>query len=82
MSACHYAWCASYTVICTHVHACVAAAAYYTPPTAFDSHAHLLHGVIHANGFGHLARVNGREGGSSKLTGLMMQAAANHTLQP
>ena len=49
---------------------CAAAAAYYTPPTAFDSHAHLLHGVIHANGFGHLARVNGREGGSSKLTGL------------
>ncbi|KAL8047400.1 hypothetical protein ABFS82_08G243800 [Erythranthe guttata] len=30
---------------------------------------HLLHGVIHANGHGHLLRVNGREGGSSLLSG-------------
>eukprot|EP01018_Ginkgo_biloba_P023000 Gb_40045 [translate_table: standard] len=30
---------------------------------------HLLHGVIHANGFGHLLRVNGREGGSKFLSG-------------
>ncbi|KAK4490499.1 hypothetical protein RD792_001179 [Penstemon davidsonii] len=30
---------------------------------------HLLHGVIHANGYGHLLRVNGREGGSSMLSG-------------
>ena len=43
--------------------------AYSAPPSAFDSHAHLLHGVIHANGFGHLARVNGREGGSQQLSG-------------
>ncbi|KAJ8478580.1 hypothetical protein OPV22_022307 [Ensete ventricosum] len=30
---------------------------------------HLLHGVVHANGYGHLLRVNGREGGSKNLTG-------------
>ncbi|XP_074320991.1 PHD finger protein At1g33420-like [Silene latifolia] len=30
---------------------------------------HLLHGVIHANGYGHLLRVNGREGGSRVLSG-------------
>ncbi|KAJ4839485.1 hypothetical protein Tsubulata_030722 [Turnera subulata] len=30
---------------------------------------HLLHGVIHANGYGHLLRVNGREGGSKLLSG-------------
>ncbi|PWA79611.1 RING/FYVE/PHD zinc finger superfamily protein [Artemisia annua] len=30
---------------------------------------HLLHGVIHANGHGHLLRVNGREGGSQVLSG-------------
>ncbi|KAJ6854407.1 hypothetical protein NC651_039344 [Populus alba x Populus x berolinensis] len=31
---------------------------------------HLLHGVIHANGFGHLLRVNGKEGGSRVLSGV------------
>ncbi|XP_050382595.1 PHD finger protein At1g33420-like [Argentina anserina] len=30
---------------------------------------HLLHGVVHSNGFGHLLRVNGREGGSRMLSG-------------
>lgn len=30
---------------------------------------HLLHGIIHVNGFGHLLRVNGREGGSRYLSG-------------
>jgi ssRNA-specific RNase YbeY (16S rRNA maturation enzyme) len=25
----------------------------------YDSRAHLLHGVLHLNGFGHLLRVNG-----------------------
>lgn len=30
---------------------------------------HLLHGVIHGNGYGHLLRVNGREGGSRFLSG-------------
>ncbi|KAF2283147.1 hypothetical protein GH714_043477 [Hevea brasiliensis] len=30
---------------------------------------HLLHGVVHSNGYGHLLRVNGREGGSKILSG-------------
>ncbi|KAE8662810.1 PHD finger protein [Hibiscus syriacus] len=30
---------------------------------------HLLHGVIHSNGYGHLLRINGREGGSRVLSG-------------
>lgn len=30
---------------------------------------HLLHGVVHSNGYGHLLRVNGREGGSRVLSG-------------
>ncbi|GFY94215.1 RING/FYVE/PHD zinc finger superfamily protein [Actinidia rufa] len=30
---------------------------------------HLLHGIVHTNGFGHLLRVNGREGGSKVLSG-------------
>ncbi|XP_020671720.1 PHD finger protein At1g33420 [Dendrobium catenatum] len=30
---------------------------------------HLLHGLVHANGYGHLLRVNGRDGGSRYLTG-------------
>ncbi|KDP37798.1 hypothetical protein JCGZ_06700 [Jatropha curcas] len=35
----------------------------------FEDNTHLLHGVVHSNGFGHLLRVNGREGGSNILTG-------------
>ena len=35
----------------------------------FEDNTHLLHGVVHSNGFGHLLLVNGREGGSSVLTG-------------
>ncbi|KAI3450955.1 hypothetical protein Pfo_007620 [Paulownia fortunei] len=34
-----------------------------------ESTTHLLHGVIHANGYGHILRVNGREGGSRVLSG-------------
>lgn len=34
-----------------------------------ESTSHLLHGVVHANGYGHLLRVNGREGGSKYLSG-------------
>ncbi|KAK4394285.1 PHD finger protein [Sesamum angolense] len=34
-----------------------------------ESTTHLLHGVVHANGYGHLLRVNGREGGSRLLSG-------------
>uniref|UniRef100_A0A7N0REH9 PHD-type domain-containing protein n=1 Tax=Kalanchoe fedtschenkoi TaxID=63787 RepID=A0A7N0REH9_KALFE len=30
---------------------------------------HLLHGVVHSNGYGHLLTVNGREGGSKFLSG-------------
>lgn len=35
----------------------------------FEDNSHILHGVIHSNGFGHLLRVNGREGGSNTITG-------------
>lgn len=34
-----------------------------------DNTTHLLHSVVHSNGFGHLLRVNGREGGSRVLSG-------------
>uniref|UniRef100_A0A0D9XQL4 PHD-type domain-containing protein n=1 Tax=Leersia perrieri TaxID=77586 RepID=A0A0D9XQL4_9ORYZ len=34
-----------------------------------ESPQHLLHGIVHENGFGHLVRINGREGGSSVMTG-------------
>ncbi|TKY56679.1 PHD finger protein MALE MEIOCYTE DEATH 1 [Spatholobus suberectus] len=36
---------------------------------AIDNQGHLLHGVIHCNGYGHLLCVNGIEGGSKVLTG-------------
>ena len=38
----------------------------------FYSKSHLLHGVFHMNGFGHLCRVNGREGGSSMYSGTQL----------
>lgn len=47
---------------------------YNAPPTVFDSSRHRLHGVVHANGFGHLLRVNGREGGSRSHTGWQLTA--------
>ncbi|WCJ25171.1 RING/FYVE/PHD zinc finger superfamily protein [Euphorbia peplus] len=34
-----------------------------------DLHTHLLHGLIHCNGFGHLLCINGIEGGSKILCG-------------
>jgi hypothetical protein len=34
-----------------------------------ESPTHLLHGVLHCNGFGHLLRVNGRERGSRYVSG-------------
>ncbi|CAN0891029.1 PHD finger protein At1g33420 [Linum grandiflorum] len=37
--------------------------------TQLEDNTHLLHGVVHSNGFGHLLRVNGKEGGSRSLTG-------------
>lgn len=35
----------------------------------FDSKTHIFHGTVHTNGFGHLLRVNGLEGGSTLLRG-------------
>ncbi|CAM6099164.1 unnamed protein product [Calypogeia fissa] len=34
-----------------------------------DLQSHLLHGVLHCNGFGHLLRINGREKGSKMASG-------------
>ena len=42
------------------------------PVSIFDSTVHLLHGALHANGFGHLLRINGLEGGSQHVTGAIM----------
>ncbi|PKA56648.1 PHD finger protein [Apostasia shenzhenica] len=39
------------------------------PHHQLEDPTHLLHGVVHANGYGHLLRVNGRDGGSARLTG-------------
>lgn len=47
---------------------------YGAQSTIYDSIKHRLHGVIHANGFGHLLRVNGVYGGSSRMTGLQIFA--------
>lgn len=43
---------------------------YTAPASIVDSHTHLLHGVVHLNGYGHLLRINGMEGGSLHLTGI------------
>lgn len=40
--------------------------------TLLENQSHLLHGSLHANGFGHLLRVNGYEGGSVSLSGRQM----------
>ncbi|BBN04671.1 PHD finger protein MS1/MMD1 [Marchantia polymorpha subsp. ruderalis] len=40
-----------------------------TKSKVLEARTHLLHGLIHANGYGHLLRVNGREGGSHSLSG-------------
>ncbi|CAL0315703.1 unnamed protein product [Lupinus luteus] len=37
--------------------------------SALDNQSHLLHGVIHCNGCGHLICINGYEGGSKVLSG-------------
>lgn len=44
-------------------------APFSAPASVLDSNAHLLHGVLHLNGFGHLLRINGVEGGSTSWTG-------------
>lgn len=50
------------------------ASIYNADPTIYDSTKHRLHGVIHANGFGHLLRINGMYGGSQSATGLQILA--------
>ncbi|GFQ03262.1 phd finger protein male meiocyte death 1 [Phtheirospermum japonicum] len=39
---------------------------------AFDLQTHLLHGLIHSNGYGHLIGINGIEGGSKFICGREM----------
>ncbi|KAI9099607.1 hypothetical protein K1719_024612 [Acacia pycnantha] len=34
-----------------------------------EDNTHLLHGIVHSNGYGHLLTLNGREGGSKFLSG-------------
>ena len=46
-----------------------ASSPFVAPISIFDSTSHVLHGVLHANGFGHLVRINGLEGGSEHVTG-------------
>lgn len=48
------------------------ASIYNADPSIYDSTKHRLHGVIHANGFGHLLRINGMYGGSQSATGLQI----------
>ncbi len=47
---------------------------YNAPASIFESTAHCLHGLLHANGYGHLIRVNGRDGAA--MTATAMSAAA------
>ena len=54
---------------------------YTAPASITDSSCHLLHGVLHANGFGHLVRVNGLEGGSDALTGQFMRCLEDMRLR-
>ncbi len=44
------------------------------PASVFDSKAHYLHGVVHANGYGHLLRMNGRDGGNERLNGRQLMS--------
>jgi predicted Zn-dependent protease len=37
-----------------------------------ELHTHLMHGVLHSNGFGHLLRINGHERGSVMLSGTQL----------
>lgn len=47
--------------------------AYNAEESVFESKDHLLHGMLHLNGFGHLLRMNGSQGGSRKLIGEQSQ---------
>ncbi|KIY92328.1 hypothetical protein MNEG_15635 [Monoraphidium neglectum] len=45
-------------------------APYMAPTSIFESSAHLLHGALHLNGYGHLLRMNaGEGGGGARLAG-------------
>jgi hypothetical protein len=46
-----------------------AGGAYNAAESVFESKDHLLHGMLHLNGYGHLLRMNGSQGGSRKLIG-------------
>ena len=49
-------------------------AAACTAPDVLSITRHRLHGVLHANGFGHLLRICGREAGSAHLSGSSLLA--------
>lgn len=46
-----------------------AGGAYNAEDSVFESKDHLLHGMLHLNGYGHLLRMNGSQGGSRRLIG-------------
>lgn len=48
------------------------------PLAAQEMQTHLLHGVLHTNGFGHLLRICGREAGSGVLAGRQLMALWEH----
>ncbi|CAI5969881.1 unnamed protein product [Closterium sp. NIES-65] len=56
-------------VIASNAKRCTACGHDAVRGTLLESQTHLLHGVIHTNGFGHLLRINGRERGSRLVTG-------------
>lgn len=43
---------------------------YVAAASVFESKDHLLHGLLHLNGYGHLLRMNGAQGGSRRLIGV------------
>lgn len=46
--------------------------------SVLEVQSHLLHGVLHSNGFGHLMRINGRERGSRVLSGSQLMDLWDH----
>ncbi|CAI5481008.1 unnamed protein product, partial [Closterium sp. Yama58-4] len=56
-------------VIASNAKRCTACGHDAVRGTLLESQTHLLHGVIHTNGYGHLLRINGRERGSRLVTG-------------
>ncbi|KAJ3703899.1 hypothetical protein LUZ61_007604 [Rhynchospora tenuis] len=51
---------------------------YVQKPEYWDDSDHLLHGVVHSNGYGHLVRINGIQGGSKFLTGSDLMGFWDH----